>query len=72
MQNSFAAGYGGGCVRAEGKRECESAQCERVELALIIFLRYFGFLGELQGARQQQGCIKRTGLAARKVCELAR
>ena len=72
MQNSFAAGCGGGCVRAESKRECGSAKCERVELAFINFLRCSGFLGELQGARQQQSCIKKTGLAARKVRELAR
>ena len=62
----------GGCMRADSKRECVSANCERSELASMHFLRCSGFLGELRGARQQQSCIKRTGLAARKVYELAR
>ena len=72
MQNSLWAGGGGAGGRAERKQECESAKHERVKLAFINFLRCSGFLGELQGARQQQSCIKKTGLAARKVRELAR
>jgi hypothetical protein len=41
MQNSFAAGCGGGCVRAESKRECESAKCERIELTFCDVLAFW-------------------------------
>jgi hypothetical protein len=37
MQNSFAAGCGGGCVGAERKRECESAKYERACLRAVFF-----------------------------------
>ena len=72
MQNFLRAGGGGAGGRAERKQECESANGERDELASVDFLRCSGFLGELQGARQQQSCVKRTGLAARKVTAFTR
>ena len=37
MQNSFAAGCRDGYVRAESKRECESAKCERAYLRATFF-----------------------------------
>ena len=74
MQNSFAAVCGGGCVRAESKRECESAKCERAYLH-PVFSRSDIMMDPFKQQQQQNRvnyCIGRTGLAARKVTVLAR
>ena len=57
MQNSFAAGCGGGWRRAEIKRECESVKCERAELAFTHFLRGSGLFGALQAAGRHPSCM---------------
>ena len=52
MQNSFAVGCGGAGVRAESKRECESAKCER---ALRLSLYFLDVLEPQQQQHQQNG-----------------
>ena len=72
MQNVLRAGCGGGCVRAESKRECESAKTDESLLASFAFLRRFVVAAAIASAEWLQSCIRRTGLAARKVTALAR
>ena len=72
MQNSFAAGCGGGCVRAERKRECESDKCERACLRSAFFRSVMVPFEQQQQQNRVNYCIGRTGLAARKVIVLAR
>jgi hypothetical protein len=72
MQNFLRAGGGGAGGGAERKRECERVNGEKAELASRDFLHDWGLVGVAAATILHMSLRGRTGLAACKVCVLAR